>query len=67
MAKKQIGKEYPPKGEEKLLAKLLEMFTDNYNKFYPDGEKAGRFFHPKPTGCAKAELIVPSDLPEELC
>ncbi|MBW4619643.1 MAG: catalase family protein [Cyanosarcina radialis HA8281-LM2] len=63
----ELGREYPPPGEEADIQKIQEAIEQQLDRDYQQGIRpVRRDQHPKAHGCVQAEFIVDDNLPERL-
>jgi hypothetical protein len=61
----ELGKEYPPPGEEANIEQVRQIIRQKLEQDYPPSIRpARRDQHPKAHGCVKAEFIVDDNLPD---
>ena len=61
----EIGKEYPPAGEDEIVAEMVADMKKQMKRIYPT-PKSARQVHNKMHGCVKAEFIIEPNLKPEL-
>jgi catalase len=60
----ELGKEYPPQGEEALIEQILTI--SKFSMQHKPHPPMLRDQHPKSHGCVQGELIVEEDIPETM-
>jgi catalase len=63
-ARLELGKEYPPQGEEAQIEQILKV--SKLSMEHQDHRPMLRSQHPKSHGCVQGELIVEEDIPETM-
>lgn len=63
----ELGKEYPPLGEEDAIQVIEQISRRQLEQNYPAGSRpARRDAHAKHHGCVRGEFLVEANLPDEL-